>query len=255
MQKKIIIASTLLLCLCLTTVGCNKQNIEDAKKLHEMHDEMVRISETEEFTLIEEYTFHDSSKMQIKEVINFGETAEYCGFKFTVNKLTINNSLVEGLKTLELYDDSILEGALNCNGPNSLGGRLYSTHLLDEYGNRRSGGELIIFEITIENASNVSRTLDFGGAYGYYTDETFLWKDTIQEVYSNISTYDFDEMALHNIKPGEKINKIMILADRMSPIRKDMRLGISLSRLFRQITTSDYVQVKEDIIMDLGLYE
>ncbi|MGN0317231.1 MAG: hypothetical protein ACI4E1_04755 [Lachnospira sp.] len=254
MQKKRIFASTLLLCLCLTTVGCNKQNIDDAKELHDMHDEMVRISDNQDITKTDSDKYiNNATKKDVKEVVKLGDTTEYCGVRFTINKVTVNESVSEALKSLELYDDELFEDIINHNGPNSLGGRLYGNHELNENGSSRFG-ELIVFEMTIENVSNVSRMLDFGGVYGFYIDDNYINAGSLGEIYSNISTFDQNEMALHTIKSGEKINKIIILCDRVANIRDYTMM--SLNGVCRVNHGSGARNpVKEDILMDFGLHD
>ncbi|MGN0317336.1 MAG: hypothetical protein ACI4E1_05295 [Lachnospira sp.] len=252
MKKKRMISLCIIVSLLCILTGCNKESIDDAYKLNDEYDALVEEYVEPEYTKsTEEPSIIPSGVYQakIEKTVPIGETLEYAGYEFTINKTCVSTSVKEALQELGLYTDEVYEDVLQTNGPESLGGRLYGTHFFDADGISRFG-EFIMIEMTIHNKSKSQRTLNLGGAYGYAKGNVFTAGGALGYVYTNVYRDDFNDSGYHKLYPDEKVNKIIILGDRGWNIKKNAVMSMNL--VFGAASNPKNFP-KTDIVLDLGV--
>ena len=202
MKKNRLRLFCLLSVLLLTVTGCNKESIDDAYKLNDEHDGLVQEYVETEYTKSteEEIVLGNTYQAKIEKMVPIGETLEYGGYEFTINKSCVSTSVKEALQELDLYTDEAYEHVLKSIGPESLGGRLHGTHFIDANGISRFG-EFIMIEMTIHNKSKSQRTLNLGGAYGYAKDNVFTAGGSLGYVYTDVYRDDFNDSGFHKLYP------------------------------------------------------
>ncbi|MGN0317334.1 MAG: hypothetical protein ACI4E1_05285 [Lachnospira sp.] len=252
MKKKRMLSLCIIVSLLCTITGCNRDSIDDAYKLNDEYDALVEEYVEPEYTKsTEEPSIIPSGVYQakIEKTVPIGETLEYAGYEFTINKTCVSTSVKEALQELGLYTDEVYEDVLQTNGPESLGGRLYGTHFFDADGISRFG-EFIMIEMTIHNKSKSERTLSFGMPCGYSNNNIYIQAGILGQVYTNVYRDDYNDKCYHKLYPDEKVNKIIIFGDRGRNIKKNTVM--SMNRVFGGASNPKNFPTT-DIVLDLGI--
>jgi len=239
--------------------ACSTVSIQDAYELEKKYDGLVR--KQGETSAVPQQDKDKEKDMDTKShiektdevtVIEMGEEVEFSGFAFKVEEVLVTDSIYTAQEEMELVDDAFVAGMFEQQGPESKRAA-YNTNALDENGDSRIDS-LVFIHMVMENRTNNSRELSFGGAYGILqADGSFIYSPSAHFLYTDKYRDPVgDDSAYYTMEPGECVDRVFVVDDRLKGIQDNMY--ISLNRIMK-IFGGREGKPKSDVVLDLGLQD